>query len=350
MPRQKATANRQATTDARKSGNPVIGYSFVHTAVDDHSRLAYSEVLTDERKETASSGSARTPSSSPTASPSNASSPTTAPATDPGCSPRRSAQTTLPTSGRDPIARRRTARWSASIAPCSTNGRTCARTPATPNAPKPWRTSSIPTTTTDATPHSMVNRPSVASTTLRVNTSRACPTGRHSPCDSPSYARAGAPRGAWLRGALWGSVDLLPVVRTALAEVVRQIGHSAALPALRRGDDGWGTLCGGGGGGACEAESGEGCRGDDGGEDSSSAHLVPLSGIASVAALASVIFDHVGGTSCCAIRVTWLSGAGPLTRPAQGLRRTREARSEFGPLGSAPHHRHPRLPHRCHQS
>jgi hypothetical protein len=30
----------------------VIGYSFVHTAIDDHSRLAYSEVLTDERKET----------------------------------------------------------------------------------------------------------------------------------------------------------------------------------------------------------------------------------------------------------------------------------------------------------
>jgi transposase InsO family protein len=29
------------------------GYSFLHHAVDDHSRLAYSEILTDERKETA---------------------------------------------------------------------------------------------------------------------------------------------------------------------------------------------------------------------------------------------------------------------------------------------------------
>jgi transposase InsO family protein len=29
------------------------GYSYIHTAVDDHSRLAYSEILTDERKETA---------------------------------------------------------------------------------------------------------------------------------------------------------------------------------------------------------------------------------------------------------------------------------------------------------
>ncbi|MFG3362676.1 IS481 family transposase [Streptomyces griseofuscus] len=55
MPRQKAADNRQATTDARKGGSPVIGYSFVHTAIDDHSRLAYSEVLSDERKETAAS-------------------------------------------------------------------------------------------------------------------------------------------------------------------------------------------------------------------------------------------------------------------------------------------------------
>ncbi|MFG2950859.1 IS481 family transposase [Streptomyces adustus] len=55
MPRQQAAPNRRATTDARKGGSPVIGYSFVHTAVDDHSRLAYSEVLTNERKETAAS-------------------------------------------------------------------------------------------------------------------------------------------------------------------------------------------------------------------------------------------------------------------------------------------------------
>ncbi len=29
------------------------GYSYIHTAVDDHSRLAYSEIHTDEKKETA---------------------------------------------------------------------------------------------------------------------------------------------------------------------------------------------------------------------------------------------------------------------------------------------------------
>nr|WSW64367.1 IS481 family transposase [Streptomyces sp. NBC_00998] len=34
----------------KKSG---AGYSYIHTAVDDHSRLAYSEILADEKKETA---------------------------------------------------------------------------------------------------------------------------------------------------------------------------------------------------------------------------------------------------------------------------------------------------------
>lgn len=45
--------NRQTTTTERRSCHPVIGYSYIHSAVDDHSRLAYSEVLPDERKETA---------------------------------------------------------------------------------------------------------------------------------------------------------------------------------------------------------------------------------------------------------------------------------------------------------
>jgi transposase InsO family protein len=45
--------NRQATTSQRKNSTPVIGYSYIHSAVDDHSRLAYSEVHQDEKKETA---------------------------------------------------------------------------------------------------------------------------------------------------------------------------------------------------------------------------------------------------------------------------------------------------------
>lgn len=77
------------------------------------------------------------------------------------------------------------------------------------------------------------------------------------------------------------------------------------------------TLPHGGGGGACEAESGEGCRGEDCGEDSSNAHLVRLSQIASVGTLLSQLFIHVGDTSCWAVRLTLLSGAGSVTRPVR---------------------------------
>jgi transposase InsO family protein len=33
--------------------NPVVGYSYLHTALDDHSRLAYTEILSDETRESA---------------------------------------------------------------------------------------------------------------------------------------------------------------------------------------------------------------------------------------------------------------------------------------------------------
>jgi transposase InsO family protein len=40
-------------TKVRRNNHPVIGYHYLHTALDDHSRLAYSELLADERKDTA---------------------------------------------------------------------------------------------------------------------------------------------------------------------------------------------------------------------------------------------------------------------------------------------------------
>jgi transposase InsO family protein len=43
------TRGRQHRPNRHRGG----GYAFLHTAVDDHSRLAYSEILTDERKDTA---------------------------------------------------------------------------------------------------------------------------------------------------------------------------------------------------------------------------------------------------------------------------------------------------------
>jgi transposase InsO family protein len=45
------TATPGHTTDAW--GGAGLGYAYLHTALDDHSRLAYTEILTDETKETA---------------------------------------------------------------------------------------------------------------------------------------------------------------------------------------------------------------------------------------------------------------------------------------------------------
>ncbi|WPO71719.1 IS481 family transposase [Streptomyces sp. KN37] len=53
MDRRTAMDNKITTTRERKSRKPVIGYSYIHSAVDDHSRLAYSEILPDERQHTA---------------------------------------------------------------------------------------------------------------------------------------------------------------------------------------------------------------------------------------------------------------------------------------------------------
>lgn len=46
-------AHRDPTRPRTMHGRPNLGYAFIHTAVDDHSRLAYSEILPDERAATA---------------------------------------------------------------------------------------------------------------------------------------------------------------------------------------------------------------------------------------------------------------------------------------------------------
>jgi len=55
--------NKQAHRDpARRRtvpGRPNLGYSYLHTALDDHSRLAYTEILPDETKETSAAFLAR---------------------------------------------------------------------------------------------------------------------------------------------------------------------------------------------------------------------------------------------------------------------------------------------------
>ena len=54
--RAEGKRNRHRTDPGR---HPKIGYHFLHTAIDDHSRLAYSELLRDEKKETAAAFWAR---------------------------------------------------------------------------------------------------------------------------------------------------------------------------------------------------------------------------------------------------------------------------------------------------
>ncbi|MBL1087298.1 hypothetical protein JK359_36020 [Streptomyces actinomycinicus] len=74
MDRRQAMDEECAATNRRRSCHPVIGYSFIPSAVVDHFRLAHSEVLTGERKETAAGfWQRRTPSPPPTASPWNGS-------------------------------------------------------------------------------------------------------------------------------------------------------------------------------------------------------------------------------------------------------------------------------------
>jgi transposase InsO family protein len=49
----------RSTTTLRLKHHPVIGYGYVHSALDDHSRLVYSEVLADEKADTAAAFWAR---------------------------------------------------------------------------------------------------------------------------------------------------------------------------------------------------------------------------------------------------------------------------------------------------
>jgi transposase InsO family protein len=57
LSRQQSKANAVATArrtgERGKESRPLIGTAFVHTVIDDHSRLAYAEICTDERAATA---------------------------------------------------------------------------------------------------------------------------------------------------------------------------------------------------------------------------------------------------------------------------------------------------------
>lgn len=150
------------------------GYAFIHHAVDDHSRLAYSEIHADERKETAvefwqraraffaahgitvkavltDNGSCYRSSSGPKPS-----------------APRRSS-----TDEPGPTGPRPTARSNGSTAPCSRNGPTPRPTPQKPPASRPTPAGSITTITTAATPHTKASHQSPACPTSPDRTASA---------------------------------------------------------------------------------------------------------------------------------------------------------------------------------
>jgi transposase InsO family protein len=58
---QAGRRNRSLTPGARRDqhNNPRLGYAYLHTALDDYSRLAYTEILADETRETATAFLAR---------------------------------------------------------------------------------------------------------------------------------------------------------------------------------------------------------------------------------------------------------------------------------------------------
>ena len=114
-------ANRRLTAGAERDRyhKPAIGYSYVHTAIDDHSRLAYSEVLPDRARRDRGRVLARAPrpGSPVRASTSRQCSPTTAPATVSGLPRRPGRHRRRRTSGPAPTGRRPTARSNGSTAP-----------------------------------------------------------------------------------------------------------------------------------------------------------------------------------------------------------------------------------------
>ena len=175
-------AGRQATP--RQRG---IGYCYIHNAVDDHSRLAYSELLTDERKETAAAFWTRANAYFDVRRhhrPAGADRqrlllPLQALRHRPWARPSH-------TSGPGPTDPRPTARSSGSTAPCSRSGPTPSPTAPRPNAPRSSPTGSTPTITTAATPHSAASHQPTS-----------CPTCVDRTARSPGPARrrdAGRPR------------------------------------------------------------------------------------------------------------------------------------------------------------
>jgi transposase len=193
---------RPRRTDAAGSKRGTIGWEYVHVAVDDHSRLAYAEVLPDERATTAiaflrraraffARHGIRVEITGPHTSPRSTQSPVASSASD--------------TCARDRTGHKPTERPSGSSAPCSPVGPTARSTARAANAHAPL-TDGSGTTTIDAdTQRSDINPRSPEPTCLGPTTRRAPRrrAGRTAPRGArprrrrgPAARRRPRPRGA----------------------------------------------------------------------------------------------------------------------------------------------------------
>ncbi len=195
--------NRQATTTPAgrtRYRNPISGYGYLHTALDDYSRLAFTEILADETKETATAFLRRAAAWYAAAgSPSSGSCPATAAATGPRPGRRPAPTWASPTNAPGPTVPRPTARSSATTEPSPTNGPTPAPAPQKPNGAPPLTPGCTPTTITEDTPRSKASHPPAASPTCPGRTPgttaiRTTPPGRGNASrrsfPSPAYTRS----------------------------------------------------------------------------------------------------------------------------------------------------------------
>jgi transposase len=166
--RAQGLRNRAATPAARRDryGCARLGYSYLHTAIDDRSRLAYTEILADETRETATAFWGRAHAFFTAAG-------ITVERVMTGngsCYRSHLWRDSLAAAGIAhkrirPYRRKPTARSHGSTAPCSTNGPTPAPTPQKPNGAPPLTPGCTPTTITGDTPHSKASHPQAASPT-----------------------------------------------------------------------------------------------------------------------------------------------------------------------------------------
>ena len=166
--KQQGDRHRSATMAAKgmiRSHNHVmrLGTAFVHTVIDDHSRVAYAEIHDDEAAAAAIAVLRRAVAwATPAASPWNAYCPTTARPTAPAPGGRPAPSWASRPSAPGPTGRRPTARSSACTAPSPTAGPSPGCSSASQPADRPCRPGCTSTTITGPTPRSATARPSPA--------------------------------------------------------------------------------------------------------------------------------------------------------------------------------------------